>query len=581
MCSAQTHPALHPTGMKFQSTVAHLLAHGLQRHGVEIVFGQSLPSLLHLACAQSGIRQVGYRTENAGGYMADGYARVKGRAAVVTSQNGPAATLLVPSLAEALKASIPVVALIQDVNRDQTDRNAFQEFDHVALFSSCAKWVRRVTEASRVEDYLDQAFINACSGRPGPAVLLLPADLLAQDAPSPNRRARMGQFPLDRTVACAQSIQAAADVIRNARAPIVIAGGGVHVSGAALVLARLQEDVHLPVATTTMGKGCVDERHPLSVGVVGSFMGVNSATRWQRSLITDADVVILVGNRSNQNGTDSWTLYPKSAQYIHIDIDSAEVGRNYEALRLVGDARETLEALREALLRGDLSGRALSRVDLQSRISRGRDAYEKESFAVRNATAKPVRPERIMEEINRRLDSETIVVADASYSSTWVANFLTSQHAGMRFITPRGLAGLGWGLPMAMGAKLAHPQASVICVVGDGGFGHVWSELETAVREKIPLTLIVLSNGILGFQKHAENVKFGAHTSAVDFSDVDHAALARACGCNGIRVQDPAEIGPALSEAASADRLTLIDVICDPDAFPPLTIFTSCLETPQ
>ena len=192
-----------------------------------------------------------------------------------------------------------------------------------------------------------------------------------------------------------------------------------------------------------------------------------------------------------------------------------------------------------------------------------------------------------MHEIDQRLTADTIVVADASYSSTWVANFLTSLQPGMRFLTPRGLAGLGWGFPMALGAKLARPTSAVICVVGDGGFGHVWSELETAIRENIKIVLIVLNNGILGFQKHAENVKFGDHTTAVDFAPVDHAAIARACGCRDIRIEDPSLFGPALDvalnetpdDAVAANQTTVIEVICDPDAFPPLTIFTSCLES--
>src|SRR4051812_30966742 len=190
-------PLLAP-GLKYSGTVAHLIAAALQRHGVEVVFGQSLPSMLHLACEQAGIRQLAYRTENAGGYMADAHARLTLRPSVVTAQNGPAATPLVAPLAEALKASVPLIALVQDVNRADTDRNAFQDLDHVQLFAGCTKWIRRVTEASRVEDYVDQAFVAACSGRPGPVVLMLPADLLQEAAAPARRKANLGRFPLDR-----------------------------------------------------------------------------------------------------------------------------------------------------------------------------------------------------------------------------------------------------------------------------------------------------------------------------------------------------------------------------------------------
>lgn len=209
-------------------TVAERMALALQRHGVEHIFAQSLPSALILAAEAIGIRQIAYRQENMGGAMADGYARVSGKVAVVAAQNGPAATLLVPPLAEALKASVPLIALVQDVERRQADKNAFQELDHIQLFQPCAKWVRRVTEADRIEDYLDQAFVASASGRPGPAVLLLPADLLREQGPErpATRRSHLGHYPLDRGRPCDDVIALAAKLIAEAQAPIAIAGEG-------------------------------------------------------------------------------------------------------------------------------------------------------------------------------------------------------------------------------------------------------------------------------------------------------------------------------------------------------------------
>lgn len=565
---------LSAPGLALSDTVAHAIVRALQRHGIQITFGQSLPSMLHLAAEQAGMQQVAYRTENAGGYMADGFARLSGKPAVVTAQNGPAATLLVAPLAEALKVSVPIIALIQDVHRQQTDKNAFQELDHLTLLAPVTKWVRRVTEASRIEDYIDQAVAVACSGRPGPVALLLPVDLLNEAAPPAQRRANLGRFPLDRTVAAPEAVQRAADLLARAQRPLVIAGGGTHISGAHAQLVRLQDEAHLPVATTVMGKGAVDERHPLSVGVMSFFMGPNGATRHLRPLVSDADVILLVGTRTNQNATDSWKLYPPDATYIHLDVDGLEVGRNYEAERLVGDARLTLDALADALATRDLSARVRQRPALEATITQGRLAHERESAAVRLSEASPMRPERVMHALQQQLTADAVVVADASYSSVWITNYLVSQRAGARFITPRGLAGLGWGFPMALGAKLARPDAEVFCVVGDGGFGHVWSELETAARMGIKVTLVVINNGILGFQKHAENVKFGQHTSAVYFKPVDHAAIARNCGCAGIHVTQPSELADAFAQARAHSGTTLIEVICDENAFPPITLFT-------
>ncbi len=262
----------------------------------------------------------------------------------------------------------------------------------------------------------------------------------------------------------------------------------------------MQEAASLPVATTVMGKGAVDETHPLSIGVASYFMGENGAARPMKPLIAEADVVLLVGNRTNQNGTDSWKLYPRDARYIHIDVDPQEVGRNYEALRLVGDARLSLEALARALQQQDLGRRRAARAGVEAAIAQGRQAYERQTGDVNGSAASPIRPERLMREIDRLLTPETLVVADASYSSIWVANCLRARGVGSRFITPRGLAGLGWGLPMALGARVARPEAPVICLVGDGGFAHAWAELETAVRMKLPVVLVVLNNGILAIR---------------------------------------------------------------------------------
>ena len=359
-------------------SVANHIAEAFQRHGVSVVFGQSIPTAFHLAAPDYAIKQAVYRAENAGGIMADGYARVSNKVAVVTAQNGPAATLLVPPLAEALKASTPVVALVQEVSAEHAGKNAFQEFDHFRLFDSVAKWIGRIDRPERVNEYVDMAFTIAASGRPGPVVLLAPADVLSLPAgAAPQRGAALGSFPLDRTMADPARIASAAELLANAKSPLVVAGGGVHLSNASAALARLQEVCSLPVATTLMGKGALDETHPLSLGVIGYFMARGGRTHALRALVDNADVILFVGARTNQNGTDSWTLFPPDARYIHLDIDSAEVGRNYEALRLVGDARLTLEALAVKMKDIGLARRSASRAAAADAIAKGTGDWRK------------------------------------------------------------------------------------------------------------------------------------------------------------------------------------------------------------
>ena len=555
-------------------TVAELLAAGLKRHGIRTVFGQSIPSAFHLAAGDLGINQVVYRTENAGAIMADAFARISRTIGVVTAQNGPAATLLVPGLAEAFKASVPILALVQDVPLSMTDKNAFQEYDHLELFRSCAKWVRRLTEGGRVNEYLDVAMATALSQRPGPVVLLVPMDVLSKRPSKVTQRiAEFRSFPLDRMRPTQSALEAAAQTIAAARSPILVAGGGVHLSGACEILSRLQEDGHLPVATTTAGRGAVDDHHSLSVGMIGNVMGRRAMSRHLRPLIDESDVVVLVGTRTNQNGTDSWTLFRRAREIIHIDIDSQEVGRNYDSTRLVGDARATLEGLWEVLLRQNLGIRRAHRPELEATIADARRLHRVEIADVTSSDAAPIRPERVMADVDRLLPDPAILVADASYSSVWVTNCIKSRRPGSRFITPRGLAGLGWGLPMAIGAACAAPGAPVICFVGDGGFAHVWSELETARRIGSRIIVTVFNNGVLGFQKDAENVRFGRHTIACHLAPVDHAKIADACGCLGIRVERAADYARVFETALDSDRPVVIDVVTDPLAFPPITLF--------
>ncbi|OZI44709.1 acetolactate synthase catalytic subunit [Bordetella genomosp. 5] len=568
---------LTKTGFTKQDTVAHLLAAALKKHGVTHFFGQSLPSMFVLAAEQIGIKQVSYRTENAGGYMADAYARMSNTPAIVTAQNGPAAALLVAPLAEAQKVSIPVIALVQDVNRDQHDKNAFQDLDHIAMLGSVCKWVRRIDLATRVEDYIDQAFVVATSGRPGPVALLLPADLLQEQAvPAPFARTlSLGRFPLDRPCANPQAMEKAIALLASAKRPVIVSGGGVHVSQAAQELTDFAEAMSVPLATTNMGKGAIPDSHELALGVIANCLGPNGSGRYLKPFISDADVVLLVGNRTNQNGTDSWALYPKNATYIHLDIDPQEIGRNYETqVRLVGDAKATLQAMLQLATKADLRERTAARKDVATAIARGRDRHQSEVAPLLQSNDVPIRPERIMAELDALLGADDTVVADASYSTLWVTNYLKVRKCGQRFLTPRGLAGLGWGMPMAMGARVANEAGTTYCLVGDGGFGHVWSEMETAARMGIKVVTILINNGILGYQKHAECLKYGSHTSAVHFASVDHAAIARAAGLNGVRITDPAQLRDAIATAARHDTGTLIEVMCTDQAYPPITFYT-------
>jgi len=402
-----------------------------------------------------------------------------------------------------------------------------------------------------------------------------PAAIAAQDSDEP-----LGRFPLDRTVPVQARLRKLADALLAARRPLVVAGGGVHLSGAADALARLQSLAGLPMASTNMGKGAIDESHPLALGVIGNAMGTRSPAKFLQPYVESADFVLFVGTRTNENGTASWSLFPKGAACAQIDVDSQEVGRNYAAMRFTGDAAATLDALCE-LLQGRCEAVARERLaEFSSLFEQARQAHRKELAPYAGSDASPMRPERIMAEL-ARCEGDVVWVADASYSSIWLVQYLRSTRPGTRFITPRGIAGLGWGVPMAIGAKIARPASRVVCLTGDGGFAHCWAELETARRHGIPVTVVVLNNGVLGFQINAEESRFGTHTEVCHFGDIDHVAIARACGCEGRAVANAGELRQALDAAAASELPFVIDVKTDPAAFPPITAFESQLKPLQ
>ena len=558
---------------------AHAITEVLHQAGIKEIFGQSCPTSICLAAEKFGIRQIGYRTENAGAAMADGAARVSRKISVVLAQNGPAAALLVAGLAEALKASVPILAIVQEVPRTTADKNAFQELDHEKLFSACAKWIRRIDLADRAGEFTARAVQIATSGRPGPVVLLVSPDVLTQPAKKFdffNHGAEniFGQFPADRFVPAPQSIQAAADLIFKAKQPLLVVGGGVHHSAAYKQVETLQRIAGIPVATTNMGKGVIDESNPLSIGVIGNTMGTRAPAKFFRQYIQQADLVMFIGTRTNENGTSGWSLFPSAAQYIQIDVDPTELGRNYPALRLLGDAKSSLEAINQELQKRELKLLEPRTSKIKETIAGCKAQHQRERASVINTPQGMLHPERVVHCL-AQIKEDTIWVADASYSSIWLVQYLPSLLAGSRFLTPRGIAGLGWGFPMAIGAKLASPDKRVVCLTGDGGFAHCWAELESARRHRVPLTVVVLNNGVLGFQINAEEGRFGTHTDVCHFGPIDHVAIAKACGCDGVQVHDERSLQDALERASFSEVPFVIDVKTDPEAFPPITAFES------
>jgi len=555
------------------ATNAERVALSLKRHDVDVIFGMSNPVSIVLACEKAGIKQVGYRSENGGSYMTSGYASATGKIPVITGQGGAAAVLLNAGFAENLKASLPVVAILQELSFSYYDRNAFQEIDMEKVFAGTTKWVKRILSEERIEDYIDMAFAIAGSGRPGPAVLLCPNNIFDDKNLYPvakYREANLGYYPLDRASANYSKVQEAAKLLAEAEHPFIYCGGGAVSSGAHEILRDIQEEHHMPIATTPMGKGAVDEYHPLSMGTIGYVMGKRAWSADIIPMVKRADVILLVGTRTNSNGTDNWELLPKDAKYIHIDVDPIEIGRNYESIRLNGDAKLTLEMLKKEMLNQNMDKRSNKRDDIEKEISNSREKYYERSADVRLSDDVPLRIERFLDILDKKLDEDHIIVGDASFASCWVMNYLRATK-NRKFIFPRGLAGLGWGYPMAIGAKVGAPDRKVFVLCGDASFGYVWSEMEICKRYGINVVVAVINNSSLGYQKWWEIDVFDEFTTANDMGFVDHVKIAEACGIKGIAVKKPEDIEPAINEALNAKEPVLLDLLVDEKCVAPVT----------
>ena len=557
-------------------TGARALYETLRACGVTHVFGLDSPEALYAEMDRAEMRPITVRDERAGAIMADAYARVSGRPGVCTAIRGPGATNLITGLAEAWASSIPVVAVVNDVNTATVGRNPIQEVDHLALFRPITKWAVRLDRPERVSELTARAFQLATSGRPGPTLVSCPDDVLAADgATAAGLRPGARRYPHLRTGPDPAAIREAALVLGDAARPAIVAGGGVLSAGAWDELRLVAELLDAPVATTPLGKGAIDEGHPLAAGVMSAYTGGELGRgRVANDAVREADVVLLVGTKTGNVATSNWTIPDPSSRTVHIDVDAAEIGRNYRSLGVVGDAKLALAALAEALRAAgprSVSGR---RADL----ARALDVWRARIRPLAESSARPIRPERVLAEMARFVDDDTIVCADASYSSLWAVDRLTLRRPGRRLVSARGFGGIGWALPAGIGAKLAAPDKRVLCLTGDGAFGYVFQELETAARYGLGVVVVVLNNSTFAYQKHAEQLHYG-RSFETDLLDVDYAALARVLRCEGISVSDPAELAPVLGAAIASGRPTVVNVVVDPDAFPPITAFDQLRAT--
>ncbi len=543
-------------------TAAEALVAMLERHGVDTVFGlcgdTSLPFYDALYRTGQGIRHVLARDERHACYMADGYARVTGRVGVCEGPSGGGATYILPGLVEANESSIPVLAITSDISVSGRGRYTLTELDQGALMRPLTKWNGVVDAASALPRAVRAAFRAMTTGRPGAAHIGVPLDV--QRAPVDEdevwANADHGRYPAERRAPDPESVAAAARILGAARRPVVVCGGGVVVSGAEAALAAFAEALAAPVATTVSGQGSIGDEHPLAVGVVGS----NGGTPATRRVIAAADAVVFVGCRAGSVTTERWRYpAPGAARIVHVDVDPQVIGVNYAAdAAVIGDARAALAAL-TATLGAPRAGHGTAALVSEIRA---------EKFAAFNTLAgsdeRPIRPERIIATLQKLLPDDAVVVADPGTPCPYFSAYYQWRGSGRRFITNRAHGALGYALAAAIGAQHGRPDKKCVAVMGDGSFAMACGELETLVRLRLPITLVVISNAVFGWIKAGQKAGFGGRYYSVDFSPTDHAAVAAAFGLESWRVTDPEKLEGALGKALASGAPSLVDIVTQP-----------------
>jgi acetolactate synthase-1/2/3 large subunit len=539
-------------------TGADAVVEMLNAHGVEVIFGlcgdTSLP--LYDALARSGsMRHILTRDERHAAYMADGYARVTGKVGVCEGPSGGGATYILPGLVEANESSVPILAINTDVAVSSRNRFTLTELDQRALMKPLTKWNAVLDRAADIPRTFRAAFEAMTTGRPGAAHIALPFDV--QNAPVERGDVwadpTLGAFPSRRVAPDPFHIELAAKLLRSAKRPLFICGGGVVLSGAETELMGLVEKISAPVATTVSGKGSIDERCAHSVGVVGS----NGGTPQTRAVVDQADVIVFVGCRAGSVTTERWRHpAPGRARIIHIDVDPAVPGTNYKVdVPIVADAKLALSALEEAVEQreGDLSFV---------------DASKREKFEAFEALARsddaPIKPERVVAALDRLLGKDAILVADPGTPCPYFSAYYVVKGSGRRFFSNRAHGALGYALAAALGAHIGRPAVKTVAVMGDGSFGMCVGELETLVRLKLPLTCVVISNGTYGWIKAGQKSGYGERYFSVDFGVTDHAKVAEAFGIRSWKVTQPQSLACVLEEALRHGGPTLVDIVCQP-----------------
>jgi len=542
---------------------ATALLTALEKEKVEYIFG--LPGGANLpiydALVDSNIRHILVRHEQSAAHMADGYARIKRKAGVCFATSGPGATNLVTGIATAYSDSSPIVAVTGQVAIPMIGKDAFQEIDIIGITNPCTKYSFQPRQASEIPEAVKKSFYIAESGRPGPVLIDIPKDVQQQIAKIefPDYIKVRGYSPnVDPDLS---EINKACEMLLKAEKPIIMAGGGVILSGAFSELQTLAELLSIPVVSTFKGKGAFPENHQLSLGPIGMH-GHAEANR----MILETDCIVAIGARFSDRTVGRFDEFGKDINVIHFDIDPAEIGKNKSVnAAIIGDLKSSLRALIKMIPKTFRVNEEISKQWLNRKkelVSYYADSLKDYS---REITAK-----KSLKKLREILPMDGIVTTEVGQCQMWTSLHFDVISPGT-FFSSTGLGTMGFGFPASIGAKAARKDVTVVDIAGDGSFNMTENSLAVSVLEGLPVIVFLLNNFMLGMVAQWQRTFYNRRYSGVHLKNCpDYCKIAESYGAQGIRVQSMDELEKAIKTAIKSDVATVIDIPIDPneDVYP-------------
>jgi acetolactate synthase-1/2/3 large subunit len=534
-------PAIPPT----LKSGSEIVVKTLLDLGVDTMFGYCGGVILPLfdKLYDAPIRFIVPRHEQGGCHMADGYARASGKVGVVVSTSGPGACNLVTGLATAMMDSVPLVAITGQVRTDLIGNDAFQEADTTGITRPVTKYNCLIKDVRDVERTVREAFHIASTGRPGPVVIDLPVDVevakwemgspVALDLPGYKVRAK----------GHARQIAMAAEAINRSEQPVLYVGGGVITANATEALRALADKANLPVTMTLMGLGSIDQTGPQSLDMLGMH-----GSAYANFAVQESDLLIAIGARFDDRVTGKLATFAPKAKVIHIDIDPASISKNVQVdIPVVGDARQILEEMLQLVEHRPRKAWFEKIAQWKQRFPMGYDR-----------AASTIKPQYVIDEVWRQTDGEATITTGVGQHQMWTAQFYRFRHA-RQFITSGGLGTMGFGLPAAIGAQIARPDATVIDIDGDHSFNMTMTELATAVEHSLPVKVCIMNNGYMGMVRQWQELFYGRRYSKSYLSNPDYAGVARALGAVGLTCDQKDDVPKVIEQMLAQTRPCVVD----------------------